>query len=200
MAHSGRGSAQYLDHSCSMGNPHWEDHLDKQCFNPAKNFFIASTGAWYDKKYVTVLDPVKSPYWTGRFVGVAEYDRIGDEDIVVVLKLETGSNEDYFIGFNRKTGQNSHNLLASDKVTIIKTGANGEGYAQSWFQAGLAEKERYSWGTWGKTNEALVIEIVKIDKTRTPGYAGKSFWKSYFLFYKLFVKLTEDSIIINFRC
>ncbi len=161
-----------------MGNPHWEDHLDKQCFNPAKNFHIASTGAWYDEKYVITLEmDSSSPYWAGRLVGVAEYDKIDDTgtngEVAVVLKLETGSNNDFFIGFNRKTGQNSDNKLASDQVTIIETGANGVGYSQSWFRAGLAQGESHSFGEWGKTKEELVVRVVTIDDSTQPGYAGK---------------------------
>lgn len=161
-----------------MGNPHWKDHLDKQCFNPAKNFHIASTGAWYDQKYAITLEmDSSSPYWAGRLVGVAEYDKIDDTayngDVAVVLKLETGSNKDFFIGFNRATRQNSDNILASDKVTIIEAGANGVGYSQSWFEAGLDQGQSYSFGDWGNTKEELVVNVVTIDDSTEPGYAGK---------------------------
>lgn len=161
-----------------MGNPHWRDHLDKQCFNPAKNFQIASTGAWYDQKHVITLeiDP-SSPFWSGRLVGVAEYDKIDDMDfngeVAAVLKLETGSDKDFFVGFNRATRQNSDNILASDKVTIIEAGANGKGYSQSWFEAEVGQGQSYSFGEWGKTKEELVVNVVTIDYSTEPGYAGK---------------------------
>ncbi len=161
-----------------MGNPHWEDDEDKQCFNPAKNFHIASTGAWYDQKHVITLEmDASSPFWSGRLVGVAEYDKIDDTDfngdVAVVVKLETDSNKDFFVGFNRATRQNSDNALASDKVTIIEAGANGKSYSQSWFEAEVDEGESYSFGKWGKTDEELVMNVVTIDFSTEPGYAGK---------------------------
>eukprot|EP00984_Skeletonema_dohrnii_P004208 scaffold1483_cov84-Skeletonema_dohrnii-CCMP3373.AAC.1 len=182
MAHSGwigaPGLDQYGDHSCSMGNPYFTDYHDKICFNPAKNFQIANSGAWYDAKYVITLNMNSdTPYREFRFVGVAEYDEVAqydsetNEDIAVVVKLETGSAVDFFVGFNRKTGQNSHNKLASDEVTIIQAGANGESYAQSWFTAGLAQGESHSFDKWAKTNEELVVKVVKIDTSEAPGYA-----------------------------
>eukprot|EP00985_Skeletonema_marinoi_P011708 scaffold5563_cov144-Skeletonema_marinoi.AAC.4 len=118
-----------------------------------------------------------TPYRELRFVGVAEYDKVAqydsetNEDIAVVVKLETGSAVDFFVGFNRKTGQNSHNKLASDEVTIIEAGANGESYAQSWFTAGLAQDESHSFSKWAKTNEELVVKVVNIDTSEAPGYA-----------------------------
>ena len=121
-----------------------------------------------------------TPYRELRFVGVAEYDKVAqydsetNEDIAVVVKLETGSAVDFFVGFNRKTGQNSHNKLASDEVTIIEAGANGESYAQSWFTAGLAQDESHSFSKWAKTNEELVVKVVNIDTSEAPGYAGKT--------------------------
>mmetsp|Transcript_5060 Transcript_5060/g.8686 ORF Transcript_5060/g.8686 Transcript_5060/m.8686 type:complete len:814 (+) Transcript_5060:20-2461(+) len=182
MAHSGWTGAsrlvQYADHSCAMGNPYFTDYHDKICFNPAKNFQIANSGAWYDEKYVITLNMNSdTPYRELRFVGVAEYDKVAqydsetNEDIAVVVKLETGSAVDFFVGFNRKTGQNSHNKLASDEVTIIEAGANGESYAQSWFTAGLAQGESYSFSKWAKTNEELVVKVVNIDTSEAPGYA-----------------------------
>jgi len=182
MAHSGWTGAsrlvQYADHSCAMGNPYFTDYHDKICFNPAKNFQIANSGAWYDEKYVITLNMNSdTPYRELRFVGVAEYDKVAqydsetNEDIAVVVKLETGSAVDFFVGFNRKTGQNSHNKLASDEVTIIEAGANGESYAQSWFTAGLAQDESHSFSKWAKTNEELVVKVVNIDTSEAPGYA-----------------------------
>ena len=113
----------------SMGNPHWTEDKDKQCYNAAKSYQIAHQGAWYSKEYVKDLDPGKEPYWSGRLIGVAEYDMISDGD-TVLLKIETGKSEDYFLAFNRKIGANADNKMASDRVTIIETGDNGVGFSQ----------------------------------------------------------------------
>ena len=113
----------------SMGNPHWHETLDKQCYNAAKSYQIALQGAWYEMKYVKDLDPRKEPYWKGRLIGVAEYDKISDGD-TVLLKIETGSSDDYFFAFNRKIGANADNKMASDQVTIIEAGKNGADFSQ----------------------------------------------------------------------
>ena len=75
------------------------------------------------------LDPRKEPYWKGRLIGVAEYDKISDGD-TVLLKIETSSSDDYFLAFNRKIGANSDNKMASDQVTIIEAGKNGVDFSQ----------------------------------------------------------------------
>ena len=98
-----------------MGNPHWRDDLDKQCYNAAKSYQIARQGAWYEEKYVKDLDTRNEPYWSGTLIGVAEYDKISDGG-TVLLKIETGKSEDYFVAFNRKIGPNANNKMASDQV------------------------------------------------------------------------------------
>eukprot|EP00985_Skeletonema_marinoi_P035113 scaffold45673_cov175-Skeletonema_marinoi.AAC.1 len=59
LGHSGLAQT-YDDWSCSMGNPLWADHLDKMCFNPAKNWQIAHHGAWY-VEHKLLLDPKTTP-------------------------------------------------------------------------------------------------------------------------------------------
>ena len=43
----------------------------------------------------------------------------------VVLKIETQTTNDFFIGFNRAQGINAQNVEAEDEVTIIETGQDG---------------------------------------------------------------------------
>lgn len=113
----------------SMGNPHWHESLDKQCFNAGKSYQIAQQGAWYSKEYVKDLDPRNESYWKGRLIGVAEYDMISNGD-TVLLKIETGKSDDFVLAFNRKIGPNADNKMASDQVTIIEAGKNVVEFSQ----------------------------------------------------------------------
>ena len=179
-----------------MGNPHWAEDKDKQCYNAAKSYQIAQQGAWYSKEYVKDLDPGKEPYWSGRLIGVAEYDKISDGD-TVLLKIETGSKDDFFVAFNRKIGPNAYNKMASDRVTIYVAGDNGVGFSQvsldrrryafclmhhfistfysfntsqSWLGTWLNEDEKYVFNKF-LNDEPLTVKVNKIDIKVTPGYA-----------------------------
>jgi hypothetical protein len=69
------------------------------------------------------LEPKNEPKgWTypQDIVGIADYKNVNTGNLPVVIKLETGTTADYFIGFNRATGVNSQNDQASDKVTVIQ--------------------------------------------------------------------------------
>ena len=180
-----------------MGNPHWTEDTDKQCYNAAKSYQIAHQGAWYSKEYVKDLDPGNEPYWSGRLIGVAEYDKISDGD-TVLLKIETGSRDDFFLAFNRKIGANADNKMASDRVTIIEAGDNGVGFSQvsldrrrycslccmhhfistcysfntlqSWLVDWLNEGEEYVFNNF-LNDEPLTVKVNKIDIQVAPGYA-----------------------------
>jgi len=86
-----------------MGNPLYDDEVGKMCFNPAKSFQLG----WYPEN-VQTLDLGVGDMWQGQLVGVADYLNNPDNN-KIVMKLETGTNEDYFVGFNRATGINSQN-------------------------------------------------------------------------------------------
>ncbi|KAL7448857.1 hypothetical protein ACHAWC_000980, partial [Mediolabrus comicus] len=102
-------------------------------------------------------------------IGVAEYDKISDSD-TVLLKIETGKSEDYFVAFNRKIGPNANNKMASDMVTIIEAGKNGVEYSQSWVVDWLDEDEAYVFKKF-LNDEPLTVKVSKIDIQVTPGYA-----------------------------
>lgn len=68
--------------------------------------------------------PTSSPsIWRKRFVGIADYENNPDGH-PVVLKIETGTSQDYFLGFNRARGINRDNQQASNQVTIIQVSGN----------------------------------------------------------------------------
>ena len=68
-------------------------------------------------------------------VGIAEYTvRTDASSQPVTVKLESGTDIDYFIGFNRAVGSNSQNDEATDEITVTTSGNNGEGYSQSYLK------------------------------------------------------------------
>lgn len=116
-----------------------------RCFNAAKNWQLPWYNANNGKK---LLDPSSgsasfSPT-TLTLVGIAEYTaRTDTSSQPVTVKLETGTDIDYFIGFNRAVGPNSQNDEASDEITVTTSGNNGEGYSQSYLK--VIEKNVFSW-------------------------------------------------------
>lgn len=82
----------------------------------------------------------------------------------MVLKLETGNSDDYYINFNRARGINSQNDEADDEVTIVKTGQNGVAYSQSWLQKSLQVGESHTL-TSGFGSKSIVVKLLSIDKS-----------------------------------
>ena len=108
-------------------------------------------------------------------VGIADYLN-NPANHSVVIKLETNTATDFFIGFNRAVGVNSQNDEADDEVTIITTGNNGEGYSQSYLQAHLVQGESYTINSFAGSGRKIVIEAVNIDITTDPGTAEIKIW------------------------
>lgn len=167
-----------------MGNPLFSDTVGDMCFNPAKNYQIVNerngnpgNGNWYSKNRVyTWTSSGNNKSWKGKLVGIAEYDKLsnGDQDSKVILKLETGTPDDLYLGFNRATGFNSDNVQADNEVTIVETGANGEGYSQSFLKSTLRKGQEYRVENWRRSGEALVVKVENINIGTSPGYAEVS--------------------------
>jgi hypothetical protein len=176
LAHSGGPDGRvYSDHTGLMGNPLWGDDKGKMCFNAAKNFQLAvGNDAWYNDgpgEIITWDSGVDGgTVLETTMVGIAEFDKITENNPVVV-KLETGEKLDYYVGFNRATGANSQNRLASDLVTIYETGNNGLSYSNSFLKAYLAEGESYTIPKWRGTKLDLTIKVLEININKVPGYA-----------------------------
>ena len=146
-----------------MGNPLSGDDIGKMCFNPAKNWMLT----WYDFGKSTVDITLDAIYHVETIVGIAEYDNRGQRN--VIIKLETGTSTDIFIGFNRATGINAQNDEADDEVTIVTTGNNGEYYSQSRLKATLRQGE-----SWERTKGGITITAEEIDIRSSPGTAKVS--------------------------
>ena len=81
------------------------------------NWHICS---WYDTKYIKTFATgvVGGTSWSGKLVGISEYD-IAPQNSAISLKLETGRQNDWFIGFNRATRANSDVQEAPRKSALV---------------------------------------------------------------------------------
>ena len=168
-AHSGGLDGQtYTDHTCMMGNPLYSDDIGKMCFNPAKSW----QSGWYSSNTL-LIDPrvAGSQYSDVTLVGIADYLN-NPAGYPVVVKLETGSSQDFFVGFNRAVGVNAQNDEADDEVTIVQvSGGNGDSYAQSSLKAHMIPGESYTITNFGGSGKNVVVSTSAIDKTSNPGTA-----------------------------
>lgn len=156
----------YTDHTGLMGNPLYSDDIGAMCFNPAKNWQLG----WYADREISI-NPRQQRTWTGTIVGIADYGNNPNE-YPVVVKIETGTSKDQFIGFNRATGINRHNDEADNEVTVVETTSNGEYYAQSFLKATLMAGQVYTYPNWDGTDDLTVeAKVIEINNGSNPGYA-----------------------------
>ena len=144
-----------------QGNPHYQDDTGKMCYNPAKNWQIG----WYNdrKKMLTPRSQISGWETMETIVGIADYQK--NNMFPVVLKLETGTSNDYFVGFNRAAGINEDNKEADDQLTIVQSGKNGDSFSQSWLKATLKVSEQYTIENFGGVDGTnIVIILDSIDK------------------------------------
>jgi len=167
MAHSGGlNGATYTDHTCLMGNPLYSDDVGKMCFNPAKSYYIG----WYNDGGILTYIPTVGKAWSGTLMGVGEWkDSPGRHPVVV--KIETGTNTDYFVGFNRAAGANAQNDEADDLVTIVETGNNGDRYSQSYLKGYIGVGQSYTFSNWQGSGSDLTISVQTINLGSIPGTA-----------------------------
>ena len=151
-----------------MGNPLYSDDIGKMCYNAAKNWQIG----WYDDAKI-LINPLAEPSTTVNLVGIADYDVSNGKPVVV--KIETGAGDDYFVGFNRAIRANAQNDEADNEVTIVQVeDGNGESYSQSWLRAHLIQGESYIIPNFAGTGD-LTITATNINLASNPGVATVTF-------------------------
>jgi hypothetical protein len=158
-----------------MGNPYYTDDSGIMCYNAAKNFQMAiGNDSWYnDNAAATVVwdsGTVAGTRWAGTIIGIADYENNPDSRPVVV-KIESGTADDLFVGFNRARGINSQTKAAPNQVTVHLAGNDGVGYATSFLRATLSQGTSYTVPNWRGSGVNLVIQVKEINLSSTPGYA-----------------------------
>jgi hypothetical protein len=148
-----------------MGFSYASDDSPKMCFNAAKSWQL---GFYADKS--TTVSPLVSPSWTGKLVGIVDYENAGNDHVIV--KLETGSYLDYYMNFNRQASFNSETQEGGDQVLLMTQGAEGQAFAKSTLLAKLSEGQAYEIEDFGGvTSYPVQVRVDKIDTSVSPGYA-----------------------------
>ena len=145
------------------------------CYNPAKNFQLSQQGSWYSN-HIQVWNSGNSQpnAKTETLIGIADYGN-NQNNLPVVIKLETTTPNDIFVGFNRVTGINSASKDAIDKVTVIQQGNDGVGYSTSKMLAELSSGQSYTISNWQGSGKNMVITVKDIRKRSDPWTAEVEF-------------------------
>lgn len=89
------------------------------CFNNAKSW---QSGWFSDATHQVNVNE----NWTGDIQGQVSYDPNGGPgQLPVVVKINTNTADDFFVGFNWRTSHNSGTQEAANQVTIQKQGGEG---------------------------------------------------------------------------
>lgn len=103
-------------------------------------------------------------------MGIADYDNVATE--TVLIKLETGLFEDYYMNFNRKSGINAGTQEGGDQVLISSQGANGKAFSKSTLHAILSEGQSFEILNFGGIPlYSVKIKVDEINLSVYPAYA-----------------------------
>merc|ERR1712232_1129391 len=140
LGHSNQGTTAYGDQSSMMGYSYDSDDGPKMCFNAAKNFQLG----WYERQKESFY-PLSNKDMTQSFVlnGIDDYNKDGSSngELITLRIVEYGDEydsdlgnygNDYYVGYNRKTGPNSGTLEAGNQVVVFRKDTGGpDGYGES---------------------------------------------------------------------
>lgn len=135
------------------------------CFNGAKTWQLG----WYSSYHVD-LPLANNHIWKGDLVGFSENKAALASDKMII---RIRSSLDYYIHFNRKSGNNFETLEGGDQV-MVSTRAPGIGYAKSNLVAKLSANGSYTFPIVNEDNTRLVILVQKIDTRIVPARASIS--------------------------
>lgn len=147
----------------------------RRCFNAAKNWQLSSRGNnWYsDRKLLLSPRTWKNGNafkHTFNIVGVADYKNTPQGHFIVV-KLETGTDKDYFLGLNTAKGVNANTVEARNQVTVVQAGGNGESFAKSDMKAHLYQGQSYTIWNFGSSGKPLEIKVRRLNLRVSPQVA-----------------------------
>jgi hypothetical protein len=170
LAHSGVGYDQYADMSI-MGYSGRDDDGPAICFNAPKNYQLG----WFDlqKKSIDPLEYTSNNPQTFVLNGIDDYKKDGSSNgELITLRLEQygtidgdGDGDDYYIGYNRKSGSNrgTTNDIAN-KVLIFSKSGSANKYGESSRIAELSEGESYRIDEYKGTLFSVFIEVQSISQ------------------------------------
>eukprot|EP00804_Cyclotella_cryptica_P021725 CCRYP_012889-RB/>CCRYP_012889-RB protein AED:0.02 eAED:0.02 QI:1920/1/1/1/1/0.8/5/578/694 len=159
MDHSSTIELEYGDYTCTMGNAAKETG-PFYCFNGAKSWYLG----WYNSR--NYIYNAKDGIWNGRLVGQVDYMNENESTAKVVLKLNSASQTDYYVMFNRIMSGVSD--MGSNMVVITKAGNEGGSESKSYvigtLKSGESAKLPYD-------IDYLELKVNQINLSANPAYA-----------------------------
>ena len=155
-----------LPSTTQMGFSYAADDGPAMCFNAAKSWQLG----WYSNRTVTV-NPL-SAGWSGKLVGLVDYQSTTGNP--VLLKINTSTDTDYYMMFNRKAGLNAGTMEGADQIVIETQSGEGTAYGQSTLVAKLSAGGTYSISNFNSSGRTVTIKVNAISLTTTPAYASVS--------------------------
>lgn len=137
----------------------------RRCFNAPKSWqlgWFASRSAQFESSDASL---------STRLIGQVDYANVNDSTSTVLLKLNTATDTDYYIGFNRGSSHNSETVDGSDKVMIATQAGEGATIAESELVAMLGSGENFVISDFDGTSRDLTVTVTTIDIVSDPGYA-----------------------------
>ena len=162
LAHSNEAGT-YKDQSGMMGYSYGSNNTPRMCFNGAKSWQLG----WYSTRHDVFTAPGTMNY---RLVGQADFLATTASD-TVILKINSGTATDYYVSFNRQTGNNSQTQEAANQVTIQR-GGEGNGYAESELVKKLINGGTYVISNFDGTGVDLTVTVTALDLIASPAYAN----------------------------
>lgn len=157
-----------------MGDPLWHDDKGHMCFNSVKNFQISKAGlSWYNGDFIAHFNSgvVGGTSWVGTLIGISDYNN-NPSGHNILVKLESGSGADYFVGFNRAAGINSDSPQGRNKVVVHKVqDGDGKTYSKSFLKGIIAAGNKMTISNWRKSGNRLVIQVLQINTATSPAFA-----------------------------
>lgn len=151
-------------------------HLHACVCNNHAHFLLHSRHSWYNRNLIKTFDSgtYYPSSWSGKVIGVADSNN-NPNNYPIVVKCETGSGDDWFVGFNSARGANAETKQGVNQVTIYKvSGGNGISYAHSFMKGSLAAGKVARITNWRDTGKILVIQANSINTSASPPYAEVS--------------------------
>eukprot|EP00557_Chaetoceros_sp_GSL56_P014931 CAMPEP_0176486396 /NCGR_PEP_ID=MMETSP0200_2-20121128/5545_1 /TAXON_ID=947934 /ORGANISM="Chaetoceros sp., Strain GSL56" /LENGTH=1213 /DNA_ID=CAMNT_0017883093 /DNA_START=414 /DNA_END=4052 /DNA_ORIENTATION=- len=171
LGHSGQGADQYGDQVGFMGYSYSSDDGPSMCFNAPKTHQLG----WFPAHHVD-LTAAEDYKYTGNLYGFADVTKLGgDADKKMIVKLIGNSGvysesySDYYISFNRKTGNNAGTREGADMVVI-----HSSQYAY-WAPKSLRVADLQAGQSTVITNVKgldVIVEVTEINLAADPAYAA----------------------------
>jgi len=120
---------------------------------------------WYDDRHATFEKSQGGANY--KLIGQADYTPYQEnpDDKKVIIKInQVNSSTDYYVMFNRKTGNNSGTQEGGNQVLVTSAGAEGNGYAASILLAKLSAGGSHTVNVDG-TNVEIVVNSINLSVT-----------------------------------